>query len=194
MKPFLAFGTRLACYAAIALHTGCGEHEQSQPTATPAAVTLTSTRPRPATPELALGSAIPELPVVLQDGFKLDLRALKGKVIVLYFCPAASDPECVRESQGLGERYRELHDEHHVAMVGVSRDDAATHEAFIAQHALPFDFASDADGALARAYHVPASGLYSPRVFLIGRDNLVRATWSSADPETHLKAIFETAK
>lgn len=195
MNAFFARCGALTICATLALHAGCSQrHDQPpQPTAARTTVTLASTIRDAPKPELALGSVIPELPVVLQDGFKLDLHLLKGKVIVLYFCAAVSDPACVRETLGLAQRYRELHDEHHVAMVGITREDAATHRAFISEHALPFDLASDPGAELAQAYGVPARGNYAPRVFLFGRDNHLRAAWTSADPEAHVREISATA-
>ena len=59
---------------------------------------------------------------------------------------------------------------------------------------LPFDLSSDVDGKLAAAYGVPTSGRYSPRVFLIGKDNRIRAAWRSVDPEAHVAAMLAAAE
>jgi len=177
-----AMSTRVVMFSIVAALAGCSPRSEPPPPATAARAS-----------ELPVGAVIPDVPVVLQDGFKLDLRALKGKVIALYFCSAVADPECVRESQALGERYRELHDEHHVAIVGVTRENAALHRSFIAQHALPFDLASDPNAEVARAYGVPSQGSYAPQLFLINRDNTLRARWSAADPEAQLREILAAA-
>jgi peroxiredoxin Q/BCP len=190
MKPTSYRLATFSICAGLTLQAGCSERIAPPPSAAAPPITLTSSSPAAAVQPLPLGSPVPNLPVVLQDGFKLDLRALKGKLIAVYFCSTAADPECVREAQGLRERYQELHDGHHVAIVGVTREDAATHRQFIAQHALQFDLAADPDGALARAYGVPTRGNDAPRVFLFGRDNTLRAQWSSADPDLHVRAIL----
>lgn len=185
--------TLATCWLAL---SGCSQHAEPPPPSAAAipGVVLASTSSAAATVQpLEIGAQVPERPVVLQDGFKLDLRALKGKVIVLYFCPSVADAACVREAEGLRDSYHELHDEHHVAMVGITREDAATHRAFISEHALPFDLASDPGAELAQAYGVPARGNYAPRVFLFGRDNHLRAAWTSADPEAHVREISATA-
>jgi peroxiredoxin Q/BCP len=195
MKPTpLTFAT-YSIGAWAALQACSARLEPPPPSAAAAPVVLTSSSPAaPAAQPLQLGAQVPQLPVVLQDGFKLDLRALKGKLIVLYFCPAVADQACVREAEGLRDSYHALHDEHHVAMVGISREDPATHRAFIAQHALPFDIAADPGAELARAYGVPERGNYAPRVFLFARDNTLRAAWNTADPEAHVRAILAAAE
>lgn len=169
---------------------------QPEPSATAAAVVAAPTTPAPASPassnELQLGSAVPELPFTLQDGFKLELPSLKGKLIAVFFCSAHNDPECVREMQGLRVRYDELHEQNHVVVLGVSPQDAATHKAFIAQNKLPFDLSADGDRALAKAFGVP-EGAYTPRTFLVGKDGTVRKVWRTADPDAQVREILALA-
>ena len=75
---------------------------------------------------LAVGAQAPAVEMSLQDGFKFPLAALTGKLIAIYFCAADDDPECLREARGLRDHWHELHEDHHVAMFGISTSNAAT--------------------------------------------------------------------
>lgn len=194
-----AHGALLALLASLAGCTGkssAAPAPQVEPTPAATGVAAVPSEPKPASPassnELQLGSAVPELPFTLQDGFSLDLPSLKGKLITVFFCPADNDPECVRQMHGLRARYAELHEQNHVVVLGVSPQDAATHKAFIAKNELPFDLVADVDGTLAKAFGVPA-GQYTPRTFLVGKDGKIQRVWRTADPNTHIGEILALA-
>ncbi|HET6336205.1 MAG TPA: redoxin domain-containing protein [Polyangiales bacterium] len=184
--------------ALLAIYTlGCNERSDlvsPAAAATHAPVSLSSSAaPLRAAGELEQGALVPDLPFVLQDGFQLLLRGLKGKLIAVYFCPGVDDPECVRETEGLRDRWPELQEKQHVTIVGVSPQDAVLQRNFIAQHKLPFDLTADVDGHMATAFGVPTRGPYTPRVFLIGKDNRIRAVWRATNPEAHVEQILAAA-
>jgi thioredoxin-dependent peroxiredoxin len=66
-------------------------------------------------------------------------------------------------------------------VVGVSGDSADSHRAFADQHWLPFPLATDANGALRRALHVPKTiGILPGRVtYVIDRQSVVRRVFSA---------------
>jgi peroxiredoxin Q/BCP len=148
---------------------------------------------REAQTELQPGALVPEQPAVLQDGFRLFLRALKGKLIAVYFCDSVESAACVREAEGWRDNWNELHEGHHVVMLGVTPQSAATHSAFIEQHKLQFDLASDADHRLAKAFGVRSRIDASPRVFLIDKDSKILSVWRTADPDAHAQAMLAAA-
>jgi thioredoxin-dependent peroxiredoxin len=142
---------------------------------------------------LPIGAQMPAVTLSLQDGFEFPLAALTGKLIAVYFCAADDDPACVREAHGLRDHWHELHENHHVAMFGISSRDAATRRAYVAEHKIEFDLAQDADGSIARAFGVPTHGPFAPHTFLIGRDGKVQRVWQTADPEAHAAEILALA-
>jgi peroxiredoxin Q/BCP len=147
----------------------------------------------PAQPTLQVGAQAPAVMMSLQDGFEFPLAALTGKLIAVYFCAADDDPECVREAQGLRDHWLELHENHHVAMFGISARDAASRRAYVAQHNIKFDLAHDADGSIARAFGVPTKGPFAPHTFLIGRDGKIQKVWHKADPGAQAAEILAIA-
>jgi len=146
------------------------------------------------TPTSALqeGSPAPDVMLTLQDGFQLPISAEHGKLVALYFCSPETSPECIREANGLRDHWAELH-LRHVVVIGVSPRDAASHRAFIAEHRLPFDLVSDADGRIAGAYKVPALGDYGPQTYLVGRDGKLRKAWLTTNPESRAQEILDVA-
>ena len=150
--------------------------------------------PAPVVAELGEGSVAPEVTFTLQDGFRLSLALLKGKLVVVYFCPAASDPGCELEAQGLGAHWDELHEQHSVVIVGVTAESASSQQAAIARQKLPFDLATDIDHRIADAFGVPAQGRSAPRTFLVGKDGKIRMAWRTADPEMHARAILAATR
>lgn len=142
---------------------------------------------------LPIGAQMPAVTMSLQDGFEFPLAALTGKLIAIYFCADDDDPECVREARGLRDHWHELHENHHVAMFGISSRDAAARRAYLTQHKIEFDLAQDKDGSIARAFGVPAQGKLAPYTFLVGRDGKIQRVWQSADPDAHAAEILALA-
>ena len=79
---------------------------------------------------------------------------LAQKVVVLYFYPKDETAGCTVEACG----FRDVYEDFVAAgaeVVGVSRDDAASHTRFATHHKLPFTLLTDADGNRSRALRDP---------------------------------------
>jgi peroxiredoxin len=88
----------------------------------------------------------------------------------------------VREAEGLRDRWEELHGTHQISVIGVSPADAPAHRAFIAAHQLPFDYAGDADGTIARAFTSSAAAASADTpTFLVGHQRRVLAAYPEPD-------------
>lgn len=184
---------------AAAASQGCnttGARQAAPPIrrAQPPVPVVAQTAPAAPTPASALqeGSLAPDVMLTLQDGFQLPISAEHGKLVALYFCSPETSPECIREANGLRDHWAELH-LRHVVVIGVSPRDAASHRAFIAEHGLPFDLVSDADGRIAQAFKVPTLGDYGPRTFLVGRDGKLQKAWLTTNPDSRAQEILDVA-
>ena len=177
---------------------GTGERRTAPPIAhaqppAPVVSRAASATPTPApTSALQEGAPAPDVMLTLQDGFQLPISAEHGKLVAFYFCSPETSPDCIREANGLRDHGAELH-LRHVVVIGVSPRDAASHRAFIAEHRLPFDLVSDADGRIASAYKVPTLGDYGPQTFLVGRDGKLRKAWLTTNPESRAQEILDVA-
>ena len=99
------------------------------------------------------GQPAPEFDLPTAGGVRARLADFKGKPLVLYFYPKDDTPGCTKEAQGFAEAYPEFQAAG-IEVVGVSKDDAASHQKFKAKYGLPFPLASDESGAGGRGLRI----------------------------------------
>ncbi len=172
---------------------GCSRTETPAPEVKPAAsaavATTAATRK-----QLAEGDPAPAIDLTLHDGRKLSLASLKGKDVVVYFYPKDKTQGCTVEAQGVRDQWAEFQ-KAGVEVIGVSGQDAASHQAFIADEKLPFPLAVDTDGQVARAFGVPMRGDIAARqTFLIGKDGRIKKIWRQVTPQNHAAEILTAAR
>lgn len=100
-----------------------------------------------------MGQAAPDFSANNQNGKTLTLGDFKGKKLVLYFYPKDDTPGCTAEACSLRDHYQTFLAQGY-AILGVSPDNEAKHQKFIAKYELPFDLLADTDHAVAEAYGV----------------------------------------
>ena len=128
-----------------------------------------------------LGDAAPELTLTTQSGGQITLAQYRGKnAVVLFFYPKDGTPVCTKEACAFRDAYEDFV-EAGAVVIGVSGDSADRHQAFAANHRLPFVLVSDTDGLARRAFGVPKSmGLLPGRVtYVIDKEGIVRHIFSS---------------
>jgi peroxiredoxin Q/BCP len=135
--------------------------------------------------------------LVLQNGELAPLADLwQLRPVVLFFYPKDNSAICTREACAFRDAYEDF-----VAtgatVVGVSGDSAESHQGFAERHRLPFLLATDADGALRRAFGVPKTlGLIPGRVtFVIDRNGIVRHVFSGQfAAERHVREALDAVR
>jgi peroxiredoxin Q/BCP len=135
-----------------------------------------------------VGEKAPTVEALDQDGkvWRLSERS-GGKVVLLYFYPKDDTPGCTKEACGLRDRIEEL-SKLGVEVVGVSRDNAESHQKFRAKHHLNFPLLVDTDGKLTEAYGaaMPDRPLSRRISFLIGKDGRIVHITDNRDAQVHL--------
>lgn len=130
---------------------------------------------------LAPGDPAPNVTLSLHNGDSANLADLwKDHVVVLFFYPKDNTTVCTKEACAFRDAYEAFTDAG-ATVVGVSSDSAESHQGFAAQHRLPYLLATDADGALRKAFGVPKTlGLLPGRVtYVIDRGGVVRRVFSA---------------
>jgi peroxiredoxin Q/BCP len=125
---------------------------------------------------ITVGMQAPTFTRVAHDGAELDLRALLTRgPVVLYFYPRDETPGCTAEACAFRDVHTDIQDAG-ATVIGVSADDATSHQAFAASHRLPFPLIADEDRALRKMYGVKKTfGLLDGRkTFIIDTDGIVR--------------------
>lgn len=102
---------------------------------------------------IQIGQAAPAFSANNQNGKALSLGDFKGKKLVLYFYPKDDTPGCTAEACSLRDHYQTFLAQGY-AILGVSPDNEAKHQKFIAKYDLPFDLLADTDHSVAEAYGV----------------------------------------
>ena len=97
------------------------------------------------------GKSAPLFTLTDQDGNKVALKDLKGSHVVVYFYPKDDTPGCTKEACGFRDLWSE-YEKLGIKVLGVSPDDADSHEQFIGKYELPFTLLSDPDRKVMEKY------------------------------------------
>lgn len=100
-----------------------------------------------------IGDKAPEWLGFNENGEEIRLSHYQGKKIVLYFYPKDSTSGCTAQACNLRDNYAELRKAGY-EVIGVSVDDAKSHQKFIAKNKLPFTLIADTDKRLVEQFGV----------------------------------------
>lgn len=121
-----------------------------------------------------------------------------GKWVVLYFYPKDDTPGCTIEACAMRDARDEL-TELGAEVIGISKDDAASHEKFKAKHNLSFTLLTDANGVTIDAYGAWGAKQFGRegilrRTFLIDPDGIVRKAYGRVTPMGHGEQVITELK
>ncbi len=133
-----------------------------------------------------VGQPAPDFKAPSTTGQAASLADYSGKWLVLYFYPKSFTPGCTKESCSLRDGFADIQ-ALGATILGVSVDKLETQDKFKAEHKLPFELLSDADGAVAKAYGVLGlGGFMAKRVtFIISPDGKLAQVLDSVNTGDH---------
>lgn len=102
---------------------------------------------------LKIGDMAPEFLGGDQDGNPIHLSDFAGKKVVLFFYPKDNTPGCTAQACNLRDNYQDLVDQGY-EVVGISTDDAKSHQKFIGKQRLPFRLIADTERTLNEQFGV----------------------------------------
>ena len=145
--------------------------------------------------ELKPGDKAPSFAMPDENGKVVSSDSLKGKTYFLYFYPKDDTPGCTVEACQLNDNLTQFKTLG-VPVLGVSRDDAASHQAFQKKYGLNFDLLTDADRTVHDAYGAwgdrPGRGEGVIRSsFLIGPDGKIKQSWYFVKPDGHALEVLK---
>ena len=106
--------------------------------------------------------------------------------MLLVFYPADNSPVCTQQLRSYSEDLNEF-EKLGAAVLCLSPQDVASHEAFAAAQALRLPLLSDEDKAVGRAYGILGPlGFYRRSVFVVDRDGVIRFARRSLSNLTYL--------
>ncbi len=91
---------------------------------------------------LKIGDRAPEF--ILRDSFdkEVSLKDFRGKRVIIYFYPKDNTPGCTKEACNFKENW-DLLKKHNFVIIGISKDNASSHQKFIEKFNLPFILLTD---------------------------------------------------
>ena len=99
-----------------------------------------------------VGDQLPDATVIGESG-PVKLRDKLGKTLVIYFYPKDETPGCTKEACSFRDAYEDF-TAAGAEVLGISRDDGASHASFKQNHRLPFTLLSDVDGNAGAAFGI----------------------------------------
>jgi peroxiredoxin Q/BCP len=102
---------------------------------------------------IAVGELAPEFSATTESGETVRLSDYRGQRVVLYFYPKDDTPGCTTQACGFRDSYPTL-TERNAVVLGVSPDNARSHQKFKTKFDLPFTLLVDETHAIAEAYGV----------------------------------------
>ena len=141
------------------------------------------------------GTRAPSFTATDASGRAWDLAALHGRPFVLTFYPKDETAGCVAQVCAFRDVWSDL-EPTGVRVFGVSRDDAASHEAFQKARKLPYELLTDASGAMHKAFDVGRSFGVTNRVsYLVAADAvIVDAYEANLAPARHAQRMLDAAR
>jgi peroxiredoxin Q/BCP len=138
---------------------------------------------------LQTGDAAPAFTLPDQDGNAVSLASFQGQRVVIYFYPKDDTPGCTKEACNFRDQWAAFK-QHNIAVLGISKDGAASHNKFISKYELPFTLLTDAEPCpVAESF-----GSYGLKKFM-GREymGMMRHTFV-VDPEGKIEKTYTKVK
>lgn len=139
---------------------------------------------------LAVGTKAPDFSVKDTNGNTVSLSELTGKKVVMYFYPKDDTPGCTKQACSFRDNYSVYQDKG-IVVLGVSKDDESSHQAFTEKFNLPFPLLADTNGEIISAYDVDGGG-YAKRVtYAIDETGKIVHVDASVKTDTHANDVLQ---
>lgn len=151
--------------------------------------------------QVSLGQAVPDFEAASTGDKNIQLSALRGKNVVIYFYPKDSTPGCTTEGQNFRDNI-DFFNNNDTVIFGVSRDSLRSHENFKTKQCFPFDLLSDPDEALCKLFDViKLKKLYGKEymgiersTFLIDKNGTLVNEWRKVKVKGHVDEVINAIK
>ena len=146
---------------------------------------------------LEIGTKAPEFTLHDKDGIPVSLSDFLGKKVVLYFYPKDNTPGCTRQACAFAAAYEGFKSQN-IAVIGISKDSAASHQKFAQKYDLPFILLSDPERKAIEPFGVwQEKKLYGKlsfgivrTTFIIDENGIVEHVMPKVKPDTNAEEIL----
>ncbi|HWT11492.1 MAG TPA: peroxiredoxin [Allosphingosinicella sp.] len=147
------------------------------------------------------GDRVPDVKLEGMSGEPVSPADFRGNKLVLYFYPKDDTSGCTREAQDFTALAADFEKEA-TWILGVSKDNPASHARFTDKYGLKVRLASDSDGSVCEAFGTwTEKSMYGRKymgieraTFLVDRDGVVKRVWRKVKVPGHAAEVLEAAK
>lgn len=147
------------------------------------------------------GQKAPELKLPSETGTPIDLAAMKGQPVVVYFYPKDDTTGCTAEAKAFTEKHKQF-TALNATLIGISPDSVASHKKFKAKYDLSVTLGADVDKAVATTWGVwVEKSMYGKTymgversTFLIGKEGQIARIWRKVKVPGHADAVLDAIK
>ena len=147
--------------------------------------------------KLTEGAQAPTFTLPDQDGNPVSLDDFKGARVLVYFYPADDTPGCTKEACQFNDNLAGFQAAG-VPVIGVSPDDAASHQRFRNKYGLQFPLLTDADHSVMESWGAWGEKTRYGRTsvgvlrstFLVGEDGRIERAWHNVKADGHAAGIL----
>jgi peroxiredoxin Q/BCP len=148
-----------------------------------------------------ISDTAPDFTLPLGGGGDIQLSALAGQPVVLFFYPRDDTPGCTKEAIGFTAHAADF-DVAGAKVIGISKDSVAKHEKFIAKHDLNIPLASDEHGTTCEDYGVwGEKQMYGKTfhgiersTFVIDADGRIAGVWRKVKVPGHVEEVLDAVR
>lgn len=127
-----------------------------------------------------------------------ELKNYHGKKVVIYFYPKDHTPGCTTQALAFRESHEQLK-QLDVVVIGISKDDEASHQKFIKDYDLPFILLSDKNAEVAKQFGVYVEKKmfgktfmgFQRSTFILDEEGKVIHVFKKASPKKNASEIVE---
>ena len=141
----------------------------------------------------AVGTAAPDFTLSSQENKQVSLHDFKGKWVVLYFYPKDFTSGCTVEAHNF-QRDQAQYEAKNAVIIGVSMQDADSHQKFCTKEGLSFKLLADTDSKVSRTYdsvmNMGVTKLSARHTFLIDPTGTVQKVFLDVKPDVHSAEVL----
>ena len=130
------------------------------------------------------GQTAPDFTAQDEQGNKVRLQDFRGKNVILYFYPKDDTPGCTVEACNFRDDISKFQSQE-TQILGLSFDDAKSHQAFKEKYHLPFPLLVDKGGKIARLFGVEGDQYANRDTIVIDKEGKIKKVLRKVDPRTH---------
>ena len=144
------------------------------------------------------GVAAPVFKALADGGEAISLKDFRGSWVALYFYPEDDTPTCTAQACTFRDGMHELKS-FGITVIGVSPDDAAAHDRFVAKYDLNFRLVAEPKKTIINKYDVwKLKKLYGHEhmgvvrtTYLIDPKGIIRKVWTNVRHAKHIQQLRE---